>query len=110
MSLSTTSKRFLNASRDVASTTSVGSLFQYLTSLLEKRLFPNMKLEPPLVQPGAVPSSPVVKQEKRLTPISPQPPSGSCRELCKISPEPPFLQINEAKFAQHNCLSSKWNI
>jgi len=36
MSLSTTSKRFLNTSRDGDSTTPLGSLFQYLTTLSVK--------------------------------------------------------------------------
>jgi len=39
MSLSTTSKCFLNTSRDGDSTTSLGSPFQCLTALLEKNYF-----------------------------------------------------------------------
>jgi len=39
MSLSTTSKRFLNTSRDGDSTTSLGSLFQCLTTLSVKKCF-----------------------------------------------------------------------
>jgi len=39
MSLSTASKQFLNASRDGYSTTSLGSLFQCLTTLSVKKCF-----------------------------------------------------------------------
>jgi len=39
MSLSTTSKQFVNTFRDSDSTTSLGSLFQCLTSLSEKKFF-----------------------------------------------------------------------
>jgi len=43
MSLSTTSKRLLNTSRVGDSTTSLGSLFQCLTTLSAKKLFKNNK-------------------------------------------------------------------
>ena len=39
MSLSAASPQFLNTSRDSDSTTSLGNLFQHLTTLLEKKLF-----------------------------------------------------------------------
>ena len=39
MSLHTTSTHFLNASKDSDSTTSKDSLFQYLTTLSEKKFF-----------------------------------------------------------------------
>jgi len=42
MSLSTTSKRFLNTSRDGDSTTFLGSPFQCLTTLSVKKLFLNL--------------------------------------------------------------------
>ena len=57
MSLSTTSKCFLNTSRNGDSTTSLGSSFQCLTTLREE-VFPNVQPESPLVQLKAIPSSP----------------------------------------------------
>jgi len=45
MSLCATSTQFMNTSRDGDSTTSLGSLFQYLTALSENNFFPNIQLE-----------------------------------------------------------------
>jgi len=53
------STRFLNTSRDGDSTTSLGSLFQCLTTLSVKNFFPNIQSKPPLTQPEAVASRPI---------------------------------------------------
>jgi len=58
MPLSTISERFLNTSRDGDSTISLGSLYQYLTTLMEE-VFPNIHPESPLVQFETIPSSPI---------------------------------------------------
>ena len=47
MSLSTTSKCFLNTSRDGDSTTPLGSPFQHLTTHLENKFFLTSKLNLP---------------------------------------------------------------
>jgi len=57
MSLST-SKHFLNTSRDGDSTSSLGIPFQHLTALGEE-LFSNIQPESPLVQLEAIPSHPI---------------------------------------------------
>jgi len=54
MSLSRTSKNFLNASRDSDTTTFLGSLFQCLTTFSD-----NIQSDSPLVQFEAIPSSPI---------------------------------------------------
>jgi len=46
MSLSTTSKWFLNTSRDGDSTTSLGGLFQCLTALSENAMMTGLCLQP----------------------------------------------------------------
>jgi len=74
MSLSTTYKHFLNTSKVVDSTTSLGSPFQHLTTLLEKYIltsylnlpWSNKRLFPLFLS--------LVTREKRLTLTSPQPP------------------------------------
>jgi len=69
MSLSTTSKRFLNTSRDGDSTTSLGSLFQCLTTLSVKKCFLISRLNLPChnLRPFPLVLSPV-SSEKRPTP------------------------------------------
>ena len=59
MFLSTISKYFLNISKDGDSTTSIGILSQCLTTLSEKKFFPNIQPESPLVQFKAISSSPI---------------------------------------------------
>jgi len=56
MLLSTTSKCFLNASRDSDSKTSLGSLLQHLTTLGDE-IAPNIQPEPLLVRLEAIPSN-----------------------------------------------------
>ena len=57
MPLSATFTFSLNTSRDGSSPTSLGSLFQCLTTLSENFFFPKIQAEPPLVQLEAVSSS-----------------------------------------------------
>ena len=57
MSLGTTSRSFLNTSRDSDSTTSLCSPFQLLTTLFGEVVFPNIQPEFPLVQLENIPSS-----------------------------------------------------
>jgi len=59
MSLSTTSKHFLNTCGDSNTTTSLGSPFQHLLSLSEKNGFLITNPTSPLAVPHAIPSSPV---------------------------------------------------
>ena len=71
MSLSTTSKHLLNTSRDGDSTTSLGSLFQCLTTLSVKKCFLTSNLNLPWrnLRPFPLVLSPVTS-EKRPTPPS----------------------------------------
>jgi len=59
MSQSATSTRFLNTSRDGDSTTSLGSLFQCLTTLSVKKFFPNIQSKPTLMQLEVIASCPI---------------------------------------------------
>ena len=70
MSLSTTSKQFLNTSRDGDSTTSLRSLFQCLTTLSVKKFFliSNLNLPWCNLRPFPLILSPVTS-EKRPTPL-----------------------------------------
>jgi len=68
MSLSTTSKQFLNTSRDGDSTTSLGSLFQCLKTLC-KEVFPDIQPKLTLVQLKAIFPHPVTS-EKGPTPLT----------------------------------------
>jgi len=61
MSLSTTSKCFLSVSRDGDSITSLGSLFQPLTSLLNFFFFSFPNIQPIIGQGG----SPITNNEKQ---------------------------------------------
>ena len=81
MSLSTSSKHFLNISRDSDSTTSQGSPFQHLITLSEKFF---------LTSPEAIPSSPITSytgEDLHLITTSLQ----AAAESDKVSPEPPPL-------------------
>jgi len=75
MSFTTTSKCFLNISRDGATTTSLGSPFQCLITLLEKKflLISNLNLSWLNLRPFPLLLS-LVMQEKRPTSTLPQPP------------------------------------
>jgi len=81
MSLSDKSPHVLNTSRDSDSSTSLGSLFQCITTPSENNFFPNILTEPPFAQVKAITSGPIaVIGEKRLTPTHHQLLPGSCRE------------------------------
>jgi len=95
MSLSTTSPHFLNTSRDCDSTTSLGSLFQCLTTLCEKKFLVisnlnlgwcNLSLLPLvlLLLPGR-------RDQLLLTTTSFQTVVGSS----KVIIEPPYLQTGD---------------
>ncbi|KAK4825624.1 LOW QUALITY PROTEIN: hypothetical protein QYF61_001304 [Mycteria americana] len=92
MSLSTTSTCLLNTSRDGDSTTSLGSLFQCLTTLLSK---------PPLVQLEAISSYPMAcslgdETDPHLATTSFQ----AVVESEKVSPQPLLLQAQQPHFPQ----------
>ncbi|KAK4815625.1 LOW QUALITY PROTEIN: hypothetical protein QYF61_004840 [Mycteria americana] len=92
MSLSTSSKRPLNTSRDGDSTTSLGSLVQCLITLSVNLNLPWRNLRPfPLVRS-------LVTWEKRPTP--PLYNLLSAGESDKVSPQPPFLQPKQPQFPQ----------
>ena len=82
----------MNTSRDGSSPTSLGSLFQCLTTLSEK-FFSNIQPESPLAQLEAIPPSPVAsylgeEADPHLTTASLQ----VVVESNKVSPKPPLLQ------------------
>ena len=62
MSLSTTSRWFSNPFRDGDSPTSLGNLFQCLTTLSVKKFFPDIQPKPPLAQLKAISPCPVMKR------------------------------------------------
>ncbi|KAK4829101.1 hypothetical protein QYF61_002052 [Mycteria americana] len=92
MSLSTSSKRPLNTSRDGDSTTSLGSLFQCLITLSSK---------PPLAQLEAISSCPITcylgeETNPHLSTTSFQ----VVVESDEVSPQPPFLQAKQSQLPQ----------
>ncbi|KAK4828298.1 hypothetical protein QYF61_024963, partial [Mycteria americana] len=92
MSLSTSSKRPLNTSRDGDSTTSLGSLFQCLITLSSK---------PPLAQLEAISSCPITcylgeETDPHLSTTSFQ----VVEESDEVSPQPPFLQAKQSQLPQ----------
>ncbi|KAK4811306.1 hypothetical protein QYF61_023358 [Mycteria americana] len=101
MSQSATSTRLLNTSRDGDSTTSLGSLFQCLTTLSVKKFFPNIHSKPLLTQLEAISSHPIAsylgeETDPHLTTTSFQ----VVVESNKVSPQPPFLQAKQSQFPQ----------
>ncbi|KAK4826124.1 LOW QUALITY PROTEIN: hypothetical protein QYF61_005276 [Mycteria americana] len=101
MSLSTSSKRPLNTSRDGDSTTSLGSLFQCLITLSVKKNFLISSLNLPWrnLRPFPLVLS-LVTWEKRPTPTSLQPPFHVVVESDEVSPQPPFLQAKQSQLPQ----------
>ncbi|KAK4828611.1 hypothetical protein QYF61_000063 [Mycteria americana] len=97
MSLSTSSKRLLNTSRDGDSTTSLGSLFQCLITPSVKKNFLISSLNLPWcnLRPFPLVLS-LVTWEKRPTPTSFQ----GVVESDKVSPQPPFLQAKQSQLPQ----------
>ncbi|KAK4831181.1 LOW QUALITY PROTEIN: hypothetical protein QYF61_015913 [Mycteria americana] len=89
----------LGAARDGDSTTSLGSLFQCLTTLSVKKFFLISSLNLPWhnLRPFPLVLS-LVTWEKRPTPTSLQP--LSVVESDKVSPQPPFLQAKQPQFPQ----------
>ncbi|KAK4812678.1 LOW QUALITY PROTEIN: hypothetical protein QYF61_012188 [Mycteria americana] len=99
MSLSTSSKRPLNTSRDGDSTTSLGSLFQCLITLSVKKNFLISSLNLPWrnLRPFPLVLS-LVTWEKRPTP--PLYTLLSVEESDEVSPQPPFLQAKQSQLPQ----------
>ena len=80
----------MNTSRNGDCTTSLGSLRQCFSTLLEKKFFPNIQPEPPLVQLKAITSHPITvnlgeEADSQLTTTSFQ----GAIENNKVSSEPP---------------------
>ena len=97
--LSTTSKWFLNTSRDGDSTTSLGSLFQCLTTLSANNFFliSNLNLPWCILKPFPLVLSPVTS-EKRPTLLLLQSPFSWFEESNKVSPQPPLSQTKQPQF------------
>ena len=68
MLLRALSKCLLNTDRLGGSTTSLGSLFQGLTTLLVKKVLPNIKSKPPLVQFWTIPTCPITGYQTSAPP------------------------------------------
>ncbi|KAM9656645.1 uncharacterized protein ACIBXB_008917 isoform 1-T1 [Morphnus guianensis] len=95
------SMRFLNTSRDGESTTSLGSLFQCLTTLSVKKFFLKIQSKPLFLQLEAISSCPISRHlteetSNHLTTTSFQ----VVVESDKVSPQPPFLQTKQPQFPQ----------
>ena len=101
MSLSTTSKQFLNTSRDGDSTTSVWSLFQCLTTLFVKKCFliSNLNLSWHNLRPFPLVLSPV-RRDQPLFPVLAVSTFQILEEINKVSPQPSFPQTKQPQFLQ----------
>jgi len=99
MSLSTTSKWFLNTSRDGHSTTSLGTPCQCLTTLSVKKCFLIFNLNLPWhnLRPFPLILSPVTS-EKRPTPAFAVSMFQILEESNKVSPQPTFPQTKQPQF------------
>jgi len=90
------SRQILNTSKVGDSTTSLGSLFQYLT-LTVKKVLPNVQTELPACQFVPIASGPVmVTTEKNLAPSSLHPPFRYSHTLMR----PPDLSLLQAERSQ----------
>lgn len=101
MSLSATSIRFLNTSRDVDFTMSPGSLFQCLTTLFMKKFF--LTSNPNLSWSNLKPLHHVlsfVTWKKRPTPFLLQPPCRYLETAIRSPLQPRLLQIKQLQFPQ----------
>ena len=96
MSLSTTSKCFLNTSRDGDSTTSLGSLGHCLSSLSEN-FFLISNLNPPWCN---LRTFPLILFLEEVNPHLATTSFQAVLESCKLSPEPPFLQTEQFQLLQ----------
>jgi len=100
MSLSTTSKWFLNTSRNGDSTTSLGSLFQCFTALFVKQPFPDIQPKLTLVQLEAISPCPVTcPQWEEPHPTLAVSTFQILQEGNKVSRQPPFPQIKQPQFS-----------
>ena len=100
MSLSTTSKRFLNTSRDGDSTTSLGSLSQCLTTLSVKKVFPDIQPKLTLVQLQAISPHPVTcHQWEEINPALAVSTFQILEESKKVSPQPSFPQTKQPQYS-----------
>ena len=91
----------LNTSRDGDSTTSLGSLFQCLTTLSVKTIFPNIQPKPPLAQHEAISSCPITCYlGEESNPLLATASFQVVVESNKVPPEPPFLQAKHPRFPQ----------
>jgi len=97
MSLSTTSKHFLNTSRDGNFSTYLGRPPQHLTTLREE-VFPNVQPETPLAQLEAIPSSRIASY------MGEEVDSQSSLQVVAESVQPPlsllFHRLNNPSFPQ----------
>ena len=101
MSLSTTSKWFLNTSRDGDSTTSLVSLFQCLTTPSVKEILLKIQPKPPLVQLAAIPPHPITcHQREETNPTLAISTLQILEESNNVSPQPPFPQTKQPQFLQ----------
>jgi len=101
MSQSATSTRFVSTSRDGDSTTSLGSLFQCLTTLSVKKFFLISHLDFPPEQLEAIACRPIASYlgEETNTCLS----TTSFQLVVKsnkVSPQPPLLQAKLPQFPQ----------
>ena len=95
------STHLLKTSRDGDSTTSLGSLFQCLTTLFGEESFPNVQSKAPLAQLEAISSHSVTcylgeETDPHLATTSFQ----VVAESDQVSPQPPFLQAKQPQFPQ----------
>jgi len=102
MSLSTTSKRFLNTSRDSDSTTTLGSPFQCFTTLSVKKCFliSNLNLPWHNLRPFPLILSPV-SSEKRPTPLWLQAPFRYWKRAIRSPLSPLFPRLNSPSSFSH---------
>jgi len=101
MALSNTSTHFLDISRDSVSTTSLGSLFQYLITLSEKKFFliSNLNLSWHNLSPFPLVLLLLSGKKKANT----HPTTALIKgvgESSNVAPEPPLLQTKQSQFPQ----------
>ena len=101
MSLSTTSKQFLNTSRDGDSTTSLGSPFQCLTALNIKNFFPDIQPKLTLVQLETISLRPVTcHQREETSPALTVSTFQILEEGNKVSPQSSLPPTKQPQFLQ----------
>lgn len=100
IALSVTPALFLNTSRDSNSTTSLGSLFQCLTTFLENKFFLISNLNSPGTHWGHFPLLHCCYLEEKANPHLATPSPLVVVESDKVSPDPPPLQNEQSQFLQ----------